>query len=160
MNWKTVEDFAAWYKTNRFPIRPPFEDPIYVTDISYSYVLFREGQFQVELYLVKPNTFSPEHCHPGVENIVMVWGGDIGTNPTDIVGGEPTQNGTSSLFGARSQVIKNDATHALHAGEKGCAVISIEKWPEGVTPTSVSIRWRGDTCGDVHTKLVDDENIL
>jgi hypothetical protein len=45
--WNTIEEFAQWYKDNGFPIRPPFEDPVYVTDISYSYVLFREGRSNV-----------------------------------------------------------------------------------------------------------------
>ena len=55
--WTTVEEFAEWYKSEGFPIRPPFEDPIYITEISYSYVLYREGQYQAELYLIKPTSF-------------------------------------------------------------------------------------------------------
>ena len=150
--WNTVEEFAAWYKQNKYPIRPPFEDPIYVTDISYSYVLFREGQFQVELYLVRPNTASPEHSHPGVDNIVLLWGGDIGSSADTIV---------PAMLGIHGQIIKNGSTHALHAGKKGCAVLSIEKWAEGMKPSSVSINWVGDPCGDVHHKLIEDEsNIL
>jgi hypothetical protein len=147
--WNTVEEFAAWYKQNRYPIRPPFEDPIYVTDISYSYVLFREGQFQAEIYLVRPNTASPEHSHPGVDNIVLLWGGDIGSSADTIA---------PAALGVHGQIIKNGSTHALHAGNKGCAVLSLEKWADGMKPTSVSINWVGDPCGDVHHKLIADES--
>jgi hypothetical protein len=147
--WQTVEEFADWYKSNNYPIRPPFEDPIYVTDISYSYVLFREGQFQVELYLVRPNTSSPEHSHPGVENIVLLWGGDIGDSENTIF---------PAVLGLQGPTIRNGSTHALYAGNKGCAVLSIEKWADGMKPTSVSINWVGDPCGDIHHRLIKDES--
>jgi hypothetical protein len=144
--WQTVEDFASWYKVNKFPIRPPIEDPVYVTEISMSYVLFREGQFQAELYLVKPNTGSPEHSHPDIENIIMVLGGDIGTKVDNICPG---------LFCGQGPVIRESDTHALHTGDRGGAFLSLEKWGEGIKPTSVTIRWKGETCGNEHTKLVD-----
>lgn len=145
MNWNSIEDFAAWYKVNKFPIRP-VDDPVYVTEISMSYVLFREGQFQAELYLVKPHTGSPEHSHPGVENIIMVWGGDIGT---------ALDNVAPAIFGNQGPTIRENNTHALHAGNRGGAFLSLERWEEPLKPTSVTIRWKGDTCGDEHTKLVD-----
>jgi len=147
--WKTVEEFAAWYKQNKFPMRPPIEDPVYVTEISMSYVLFREGQYQAELYLVKPNTGSPEHSHPGVENIIMILGGDIGTTKDNI---------TQGIFGNQGPTIKDKGTHALHTGNKGGAFLSIEKWREGSIPNSVTINWKGETCGEEHTKLLDPLN--
>ena len=70
--WETLEEFVDWYKAEGFPMRPPFEEKVYNTDISMSYVLYREGRYQAELYLVKPNTESPEHSHPGIENMIMV----------------------------------------------------------------------------------------
>jgi hypothetical protein len=150
--WQTVEEFADWYKANGYPISPPLNEKVYVTDISYSYVLFREGQFQVELYLVAPNTFSPEHSHPGVENIVVVWGGDIGHTAASI---------TTPPFGAQAPTIKDGSSHELHAGNNGCAVLSIEKWSDSIKPTSVSINWKGDTCGKTHSDLIANEpNIL
>jgi hypothetical protein len=144
--WNTVEEFAAWYKQNKYPIRPPQEDSVYVTEISMSYVLFREGQFQAELYLVKPHTWSPEHSHPGVENIIMTWGGDIGTTMNDIA---------PAIFGNQGPTIKDNDTHALHAGDRGGAFLSLEKWDDEIKPTSVTIRWQGETCGESHTALVD-----
>ena len=151
MRWNSVEEFAEWYKDNEYPIKPPVGEKIYVTDISYSFVLFREGQFQVELYLVKPNTFSPEHSHPGVDNIVLVWGGDIGHTAASIL---------TPPFGVQGPTINNGSMHELHAGNNGCAVLSIEKWHDGIKPSSVSIVWEGDTCGETHSNLIDNENII
>lgn len=146
--WQTVEEFAAWYKEAGYPIRPPIGEKVYVTDISYSYVLYREGQFQVELYLVAPNTASPDHSHPGVENIVLVWGGDIGHTAASI---------STPPFGVQAPTIRDGDEHALHAGAKGCAVLSIEKWADELKPTSVSINWKGDPCGSTHSELIKNE---
>jgi hypothetical protein len=166
--WQTLEEFAQWYKDNGFPVRPPFEDPVYVTDISYSYVLFREGQYQAELYLVRPNTSSPEHSHPGVENIVMVWGGNVHTIQNGKLFDysehytEPSENGTNKLFGMCSQKLTDNQSHALIAGDKGGAFLSLEKWPEGVTPNSVTINWKGDPVDPTHgtmIKVLENENV-
>ena len=158
--WNNLEEFAEWYKQNGFPIRPPFEDPVYVTDISYSYVLFREGQYQAELYLVRPNTSSPEHSHPGVENIIMVWGGNVHTiqngelfDYTDHYK-EPSKNGTNKLFGMCSEKLTDEQKHALIAGDKGGAFLSLEKWPDGVKPNSVTINWAGDPVDPGHGQII------
>jgi hypothetical protein len=152
MNWKNVEEFASWYKINKFPMRPPIEDPVYATEISMSYVLFREGQYQAELYLVKPNTGSPEHSHPGVENIIMLMGGNVGLRVNGIDNIPPKG---LPLFGVFGETIRNNSSHALCCGDMGGAFLSLEKWDEGIKPTSVTIRWQGETCGDNHTGLVD-----
>ncbi len=158
--WNTLEEFAKWYKENNFPIRPPFEDPVYVTDISYSYVLFREGQYQAELYLVRPNTSSPDHSHPGVENIIMVWGGDIHTTRNgqfeDLSSNydSPSPLGTNKLFGACSEKLTDKETHALKVGNKGGAFLSLEKWPAGITPNSVTVNWKGDPVDEGHRKII------
>ena len=151
--WQTVEEFASWYKANNMPMRPPKDDPVYVTEISMSYVLFRDGQFQAELYLVKPNTGSPQHSHPGIENIIMLMGGDITLE--DKSGARLSPPKGMDIFGLLGSTIRNGETHALLCGDKGGAFLSLEKWEEGIKPTSVTIRWEGDTCGDAHTALVD-----
>lgn len=158
--WKTLEEFAEWYKNQGFPIRPPFEDPVYTTDISYSYVLYREGQYQAELYLVRPNTSSPEHSHPGVENIIMVWGGDVSFSQegkyTDLSEHyqEANSQGTNKLFGMCGPNLNGTATHALYAGAKGGAFLSLEKWPEDRKPSSVTIHWQGEPVDAEHGKII------
>jgi hypothetical protein len=160
--WNNLEEFANWYKEKGFPIRPPFEDPIYITDISYSYVLFREGQYQVELYLIKPDSETPDHSHPGIENIIMVWGGDLHTRINGVFMDYPKEfnarssSGASTLFGMCGDKLTDKQTHAVITGAKGGALLSIEKWPERVKPTSVTVRWDGDTVGLAHNKTIED----
>jgi hypothetical protein len=123
-------------------------------------VLFREGQYQAELYLVRPNTSSPEHSHPGVENIIMVWGGNVHTIQNGKLFDysdhyrEPSKTGTNKLFGMCSEKLTDDQTHALIAGDKGGAFLSLEKWPEGITPNSVTINWAGDPVDPSHGKII------
>lgn len=162
--WETLEEFVDWYKAEGFPMRPPFEEKVYNTDISMSYVLYREGRYQAELYLVKPNTESPEHSHPGVENMIMVLGGDVhfSENKKYIDLSEhydgPAENGTNKLFGMCSSKLTDQGTHALFAGDKGGAFISFEKWPEDVEPCSVTIRWEGDPVDPEHGKIINTED--
>lgn len=161
--WNTVEEFAQWYKAEGFPVRPPFEDPVYVTEISYSYVLFREGQYQAELYLVRPNTSSPAHSHPGVENIVMIWGGDVSLEHNGVyTDSSPfntkTKNGTSSLFGVCGPKLTDKENHALFTGNKGGAFLSLEKWVDR-KPTSVTVNWAGNTIGAEHDKTINEGSI-
>ena len=53
--WANIDEFTSWYKNNGYPMRPPCEDPIYVTDHSLSAITFREGRYQVELYFLGTN---------------------------------------------------------------------------------------------------------
>lgn len=157
--WETLEEFVEWYKENKFPIRPPFEDPIYITDISYSFVLYREGQYQAELYLIKPNSRTPTHSHPGVENIIMLWSGGISVEHNNIfVDSSPydglSENGTSKLFGVCGNKLTDENTHAVFTKEKGGALLSLEKWPEGVKPNSVTVNWLGDAIDTDHQQII------
>lgn len=155
----TLEEFVAWYRQNEFPVRPPFEDCVYVTENSYSYVLFRQGQFQAELYLVKPNSDSPDHSHPNVENVIMFLGGDArpsydGVETQMPVFLRPNPDGTSPAFGVCGPKITDLHVHALATGAKGAAFLSLEKWPAGVKPTSVVVNWKGAPLGRVHSEIV------
>ena len=156
MKWNTVKEFADWYVANNFPIRPPYDSPVFVTSISSSYVLYREGQYQAELYLVKPNSSSPEHSHPRVENIIMVLGGEVGgTNNGELVDNAveammPNPDGTSKLFKGMSDTLTDKNVHSLITGPHGGAFISFEKWPEDVKPYSVTENWEGATIDPDH----------
>lgn len=161
--WSTLEEFVNWYKAEGFPIRPPFEDPIYITEMSYSFVLYREGQYQVELYLIKPDSESPDHKHPHVENIIMVWGGDANTRVDGVLKEYPAwlndkaENGTHKLFGMTGEKLTDEQTHAVITGQKGAALLSLEKWADHIPPTSVTINWMGDPVGPSHANLVSPE---
>jgi len=165
MKWNTVKEFADWYVSNNYPLRPPFDSPVYTTSISYSYILYREGQYQAELYLVKPNSTSPEHSHPGVENIVMILGGNVGgtvdgkVQDNTALALQANADGTSKLFGCFGQTLTQTSKHSLTTGVTGGAFISFEKWPEGVKPYSVTENWEGTAIDNNHIiRKINDNN--
>ena len=69
--WNTVDEFAKWYEDSGFPIRPPQDNAIFRTNNASALVLYREEQFQAELYIADANDITPEHSHPGIESVIM-----------------------------------------------------------------------------------------
>ena len=158
--WNTVEEFAQWYEDNGFPIRPPQNDAIFRTNNASALVLFREGQFQVELYIGDPNSVTPEHSHPGVESIIMFISGEGTTtvNKKEVADPRPyfnmvNEDGTSILFKQKLRIRPSDS-HGLTSYNKGFAFYSMEKWPDDVQPTSVAAHWHGETTGNLHDAVV------
>jgi hypothetical protein len=106
-------------------MEPTVDGSVCTTDISSSFTVYRNKNYQVEMYIVKPNTSTPEHSHPGVENLIMYIGGDI----------KYVHNGIDIHLTKNSQtpVLRDGDKHALHSGTRGAVFYSIEKWPDGPT---------------------------
>jgi len=155
--WNNLAEFITWYKDSGFPIRIPEKNAIFKTAQARALVLYREGQYQAELYLAMPNTHSPEHSHPGVENAVMVIGGE----PNSTVNGEieldtrpylnePNEEGLCKLYGMAGAIQYDNDTHSLITYDKGACFISLEKWRDDIEPTSVTIQWDGAPVDPKH----------
>jgi hypothetical protein len=160
--WNTVEEFAGWYEKSGYPIRPPQTNAIFRTNNASALVLYREGQFQVELYIGDANSVTPEHSHPGVDSILVYLSGEGNSTVNSVVPlnlvpffNKINPDGTSMLFKQAIRVDPKD-THGLTTYNKGFAFYSIEKWQDGIEPTSVTIRWEGETTGDIHNKVLLD----
>jgi hypothetical protein len=160
---QTLEQFKDWFVANKFPLKPPFSDPIRHTDISISFVWYRAEPWQVELYLVKPNTVAPVHTHPDFDSLEFYISGTFKlTNPElDKVNLEqfmqtPAFDGKHRLYGQTVKV-PPDFEHGGVFGHNGAAFWSIQKWNEGVTPTSATKNWEGETIGEHHEKLVNEK---
>jgi quercetin dioxygenase-like cupin family protein len=157
--WKTVEEFRDWYIKSKFPLRPPFTNPVFHTDNAMSLCLYREGRFQVELYITKPFSTSPPHTHPGVESAFMYLTGnlDFFLEGRDNVSNAEFQkakvDGTHMAFG--SVVSSPDGIpHWLKIGKEGAAFLSFEYWKDK-DPVSVTVNWKGDTVGSEHDKVIN-----
>lgn len=163
--WTTVEEFAKWYEDSGYPIRPPQTNAIFRTNNASALVLYREGQFQVELYIGDANSTTPEHSHPGVDSILVYLSGEGNTTinsevPTHLVNlssyfDQTNPDGTSVLFKQSVRVDPKD-THGLTTYSKGFAFYSIEKWQDGIEPTSVTVCWHGETTGEIHNQVLSD----
>ena len=159
-----VQEFKDHWIKMGMPWRPPFKNPIHVTDIAYSLCVYRHKNFQVELYLCKPNTQSPLHSHPGVESISMYLTGHLeffkpNEGYVDLSHLQrKKEDGTHILVGQISNVNNGKEPHALRVGDSGGAFLVFEDWADK-EPTSVTLNWEGELVGDVHKKTIEDKNV-
>jgi hypothetical protein len=161
-NW-TVEQFSMWWVKHRI-IRPPFLDGVFFTDIAASIVLYRNGPFQVELYVSKPDTESPYHSHPGVDSLLMYLTGDLtfgkDGKALDWEQYQRPREGDEEvhfLFG-KYDILAPEQTHNLKTNGKGGAFFSFEKWHDRV-PNSVTVNWEGEPSGVLHEKVIKESVI-
>jgi hypothetical protein len=155
--WNTVEEFRDWYTAKGYPMRPPFLNPIFHTDNAMSLCLFREGRFQVELYITKPFATSPPHTHPGVESAFVYLTGDIqfGIENKDTVNKKmhyAREDGAHRMLGATSSS-PDGLAHWLDIGADGAAFLSFEYWKDK-EPVSVTVNWKGDPVGSIHEEIL------
>jgi len=159
--YNTVQEFAQWWFSKGAPIRPPFKDPIFFTEMTGSLCIYREGQYQIELYLVKPNMECPFHAHPGVDSYFVYLTGHLqfgnadGTFTDTSEGQIEGAEGTHRLLGAAVAAI-NGENHAVRTHAPGASYLSFEKWNERL-PDSVAVNWVGETVGEQHTSIIDKE---
>jgi hypothetical protein len=160
-SWKSVEEFRDWYTANGYPMRPPFRDPVHYTDNAMALCLFREGRFQVELYLSKPNSTTPPHTHPGVESAFVYLTGEIRFD-IEKIGVKSMEgmhharaDGAHRMFGATSSS-PDGLAHWLDVGPDGGAFLSFEYWKDQ-DPTSVTVNWKGDPVGSIHKEILDQK---
>ena len=159
--WETIDEFTEWYQQSNYPIRPPTTDPIYVTDHSLSSIVFREGRFQVELYMLAPNWETPTHGHPGVEHRVIYLNGDLNStknyeplaDSTDI-SDLAREDGCNVAFGSTQSFCADD-WHAVKIGPKGALIAITQKWDIGLEMTSQSVHYVGPPIGPLHKDKIN-----
>jgi len=156
--WNNVEEFRDWYIQAGSPIRPPFKNPVFHTDNAMSLCLFREGRFQVELYVTEPYSTSPPHTHPGVDSAFMYLAGNIQFNLEGRENADAQQwqkarpDGLHFLYG-KTVSSPDGIPHWLGIGPEGGAFLSFEHWKDK-DPVSVTVNWDGETVGSEHDKTI------
>jgi hypothetical protein len=159
MNWKNVLEFQNWWIKAGKPLRPPFKNPVFHTDNAMSLCLYREGNFQVELYITQPHSTSPPHIHPGVDSSFIYLAGNIQfnlegrDNPDVSQWQKPQENGAHVLFG-KTVESPDGIPHWLKIGPEGGAFLSFEHWKDK-DPVSVTVNWEGELVGEEHKKTIE-----
>lgn len=133
-----VREFALWWLRAKPFKQPP--DNIVHTGPFAGVTLFREGPFQVQMFIGKPGATAPAHRHPNIDSV------EYG------VGGNGEQNFKSERNAHRGALffVEPNELHIAQAGSSGGAFISIQKWLNGVEPTSVEQDWIGDPLDEKH----------
>lgn len=127
-----LEEFKTWWESTRI-FNTPKESPLDCVGIIYGVVLYRQGPYQVQLFILPPNSVIEPHTHPNVDSFEVFIGGDI-----DFFLGDELFN--QNTIGDPIRVAPT-AWHGGKFGPNGGCFLSIQKWLNGVAPTSVGHDW-------------------
>lgn len=153
--------FLRWYgeRGPSFPL-PPVDGPFFAGGLA-GVSLYREGAFQVELFLFPPGTKVPPHRHPHVDTIEMHVAGDFDFRVTvegQMVSSIPLEflharkDGHSRWWG-RGVRVRPDTVHELEVGPSGACFLSLQHWI-GRAPTTVGEDWDGRPVNPAHASLI------
>jgi hypothetical protein len=139
-----LEQLLHWWRKNR-AINTPTEFPTNFNTTWSGVVLYRKPPYQVQLFIVHPNSEIVPHLHPNVDSFEVFVGGDISF----------MHNGQwfdQNKLGFPIRVKPND-WHGGKFGKRGGAFLSVQKWLNDVPPTSVDEDWHdkdNNTRGTSH----------
>ena len=140
-HWDDVGSFCNWYINNGMPMRPPEHAEVFLTDDAAATCVFRYGQYQVESYLIHPGPLVQLHEHPGVEVIkVRIFSGG---NTATAIASDILRKGEAHGAGFR-----------IEGEGRGFLLLAVQKWDEGLMPTTVAARWKGKTVGPKQEALI------
>jgi hypothetical protein len=120
----------------------PKEEPMDFADKLSGLVLFREGQYQVQLFILQPYSIIMPHVHPNVDSYEVFMGGDISFEVDGVV-----HNQIEMLEYIR---VHPTSLHSGIAGPRGGSFLSVQHWLNGEKPTTVGHDWDdplGNTAG-------------
>lgn len=146
MQHRNLAAFARWFMAQaptawRIPPNP-IHQIVTQSGTVRGVVLYRDGRYQAELFLITESAVFPAHTHPHVDAIEVMIAGNIEfvvrgqSFRQDLLAGHPPKFGTK--VGVRAGV---SHTAILHEG--GGAFLSLQRWREGVPMTSVGLDWDG-----------------
>ena len=136
-------------------IQVPFNEPLmFVEDIT-GLVIYRKGQFQVQLFICVPNCFIPRHRHPNVDSFeLFLYGMKFDHSDQTVIDNDMAMEQHQGMPKHQYKTIrvKPNEWHGAIASKNGGAFISIQHWLNGVKPTHVGADWQGETMGQKHTE--------
>lgn len=127
-----LEEFKDWWLATRMMNTPKDSSLNYVAD-THGVVLYRHNEYQVEMFLVKPNSEIVPHIHPNVDSFEVFVSGDINFMCDDKW---HDQNIISTDIR-----IKPNSWHGGLFGKQGGCFLSVQKWLNGVPPSFVGNDW-------------------
>ena len=119
-------------------------------------VLFREGQFQVELFMVTPNFHIPPHVHDNVDSYeVQLQGVQFFHEVAEQLIPEHKEIYDKRRNESGSFIrVKPDNLHWADSGPDGGMFMSVQHWLNDVPPSSVGRDWSGRVTSGDHLAMV------
>jgi hypothetical protein len=131
-----LEEFLQWFLAKAPCIgMVPFHEAVGSVEGVTKILLYRRGEFQVQLFAVPPNYIIPEHIHPNVDSFEVYVGGQINFSHggkfvnTKWEDSKPDEYGLSPFRG-------------------------VQRWLNGVKPHCVASDYTGVVMGKDHADKV------
>lgn len=146
-----LSDFADWFlKQPLSLLRPPSPGVHYYGDLS-AVVLYRDDQFQAELFIVKPDPTERcgEHGHPDIDSMEVAISGELyfTVEGKPVVGHRKMfavgEDGALVNYG-RAVRVHPGISHTAFVGKEGGCFLSLQRWLNGVRPSSIGLNWNGE----------------
>lgn len=128
----SIRKFAVWWlRTKPFT---PSADPIRIIKggTILGFTLYRSAPFQVQLFILSPNQDAPSHAHPNIDSIEYHLAGHADFRMDQDV------HMLAGMFH-----VPPGEFHTATAGPGGGSFLSIQKWLNGHSPSSVELDWEG-----------------
>ena len=127
--------FLHWWLEKR-PINTPNDNPLSFGGQICGVVLYRQDNYQVQLFIGQPNSVGDPHIHPNVDSYEVFIGGDINFMCDGV---------WEQLKGIGGfQRVTPGSWHGGTSGERGGCFLSVQKWLNGVPPTCIGNDWHDE----------------
>jgi hypothetical protein len=130
-----LTQFMNWWRNNREISINPYEQRMVHVGDTAGVTLFRDGQYQVELFIVKPNSIIIPHIHPNVDSYEDYIAGEIDFMLEDKLCNYLNINEPLRVY--------PNTWHGGIFGSRGGTFLSIQRWLNGVAPKFVGDDWVG-----------------
>ncbi len=150
--WSTLEEFAHWFMDNGYPMRVPADMQVYVTDDTYSCIVFRHDVYQAELYFIAPNMPMAKHSHT-FENITILVGWSIRWL-NEVTLSQWIWDSEKHKSWYLSHTLEDWKWHWFESFSKGTFMYVLEKWksPENMTSATLEYKWK--SLWPIHDELL------
>jgi len=136
-SYENLRQFTNWWWRNDEPLALP-DDCLRLGPCSSQFVMFRDGQFQVEQVALYAGAVVPEHWHPNVDTYEchVTGGGEAYVGDVRI----PDLPDFTKEVKFRRLHIAPGVHHRGRAAVDNVA-LSFQHWLNGVTPTFITDDW-------------------
>lgn len=141
----TIREFARHYVGMNFPHNPALMRRVYLTDVSTSVLVWDEGEFLVEMYLMHPLAVVVPHAHP-FENIAIHYAGKMLGRRDGVIG----QWLTDKDRGHIGMPLPPGSWHSFDVGDTGAVFYNVSRWEDLSQKESATVRYLGEPLGPLH----------
>lgn len=138
----------------------PFAGAVSKIEDVTAILLYRQGQFQVQMFAVPEGTIIPEHAHPNVDSFEVYVGGNIQLSLDGRHVYSPAilfeNKGPLKLASRRGERVRvrPNQIHGATIGAGGAVFLSIQHWLNGIKPHCVAADYDGVAMGEHHLAQV------